>query len=682
MNSKSLSLPVFLTVALGAFAAEPPPPISVANVEALLPMLSAPDKQGSQVEDALQKFAATAARPGAEKERCAFAKTLCATASDTKLPFYARRLVLQQLFVVCGAESVEPLTALLADPDVQIREYARLALEKDPDAKALDALRTALKKGGDARWEIGLMNSLGMRHDGASVALISARVGKTETAPAALAALGKIATSDAIGVLEKALPASAQPLVNAARLLAYEGKNVRAAGIAAKVCAANVPVAARAAALTTLAAADGSQAKNFIPGALASENAAFQAVGVSAAFTALGNQSACAELHSQLAKLKPTAKLAFLRLANASAELDALTLLDDPDPEIQEGAMAALGRIGSAASVPALLKLAGNAPREGTPVSTALSEIHGPGAELAIRKAAANLQENPKVRTLAIAVLGWRADKSAAPELVGYAAEADPAISRAACLALKNVGSDAELIPMLKLVSSGKVPNAATAVRSIAARSGTRQQCVPSILALGKGVQGKALIPMLDALSLVGGGEALQAVVGYTQAAQPEIVEGAVNALCNWPELDGVASLLKVGADPKIPEKLRIMALRSTERIILSAADDSFQSRVDAGMDLLKTATRDEEKGLAISVIASLPNKAAAQALLPLVKDQQLKGLAGRASLNLADLLFGKNDRGDAKKLANAVIAAKLDEAVSKRAQGILDKIAKREREK
>ena len=673
MNSKYFLFPLVLAVVNGAFAADPPP-ISVSSLGELLPMLSAPDKQGSQVEDALQKLAAHAARAGADAERIAFAKTLCNVATDTKLPIYVRRLVLQQLTVVAGAESIQPLSALLTDSDAKIREYARMDLERNPDPKSVDVLRETLKKGGDARWEIGLMNSLGMRHDAASVPLIAARVGKPETGSAALASLGKIATPEAVEVLEKALPASAQPLVEAAGVLAKKGLNPRAAAIAAKVYAAKVSIQMRAAALSTLAVADGNQAKSLISGALASDNPAMQAVAVSAAFKALGNQGACVALNPQLAQLKPAAKLAFGRLAGPLAEPAVLALLNDPDPEVQEGTAAALGRIGSAASVPALLNLAASAPRENTPAGAALSVIHGPGADQAIRKAAADTKGDVKSRVLAIAVLGWRADKTAAPELVRYAAETDAAVSRAACLALKNVGSEAELMPMLKLVSSGKVPNAATAVRSIAARSSARQQCVPSVLALGKGVSGKALIPMFDALSLIGGSEALQAVVGYTQSTDAEVVEGAVNAMCNWPELDGVAALLKVGVDPKLPEKLRITALRSTERIIRSAEDDSPQSRIDAAVGLLKAATREEEKGLALSVIASIPDRTGAQVLLPLLKDDNLKALACRASLNLADTLMSK-DRGTAKKLANAVLTAKAEETIATRAQKILDKI-------
>ena len=670
MNFKSLFLPACLALAVSAFAAEPPP--VPATLDALLKVLATPAGEGSPGEDALQSLAAAASKPGAGSARAAFAQTLCATASNAKLSFYVRSLVLRQLAVVGGAESVETLTGLMSDSDPQIRECARQTLERNPDAKAGNALRAALEKGGDVRWEIGLLNSLGMRRDEAAVSIISPRITKPGTALAARAALGKIATPAAVAILEKDFPASAEALAEAAHRLAQKGENAKAASLAAKVYAANVPVRLCAAALGTLAATGPEQAKGAIPSALASDDSVLQAAAVSAAFQVYGARGACETLHPKVAGMKTGARLAFLRLADPSAEADALALLTDPNPDIQAGAATALGRIGSAASVPALLKLAG---LPGTPVGAALSVINGPGAAEAIRKVAADKKEDPKVRALVITVIGWRADKAAAPELVSYAAEADPAISRAACTALKSVGSDAELMPMLGLVIGGKVVNAASAVRGIAARSSARRQCVPKILAIGSGAKGAALVPMLDALSLVGGSDALQSVVGYTKASEPEVVEGAVRALCRWPELDAVAPLLTIGGDSKFPEPLRITALRSIERIVLSALDDSPQSRVDAALGLWKTATRDEEKGLALSTIAAIPNRVAATAMLPLITDARLKSVACVASLNLADALLGKSDRGSAKKLAAAVVKAQPEEAAAKRANGILTRI-------
>ena len=79
-------------------------------------------------------------------------------------------------------------------------------------------------------------------------------------------------------------------------------------------------------------------------------------------------------------------------------------------------------------------------------------------------------------------------------------------------------------------------------------------------------------------------------------------------------------------------------------------------------------------------MIASIPNRVAANALVPLIKDEHLKGMASLASLNLAEALINKRDRGSARKLANTVISAKPEEAVVKRATGIIEKIEKIEK--
>jgi len=675
MNSTRLLLPALLALSTGAFAADSPAP-SGNSLDQLIPKLSAPlGPESVQWEDALVQMVSTAGRPEAGAERSALAAALCAKAADPKLSFYVRSLFLRQVILIGGTESVAPLSALLTDSNTQIREYAREALERNPAPEAGGVLREALARGGEARWQIGLINALGTRHDAAAVKAISQKLCDAETYSVALSALGKIATPEAIAALQKALPANqaAQALIVAADRLAKAKDTPKAAAIYSQLYTANVSPGLRTAALAGLVATDAKEAKRQLSAALASDDVRLQTAAVSGMFSVYGSKAAVAELHPQLATSKPAVKLAFLRHLDATEENEALALAGDENPDVQAGVADALGRIGSAASVPVLLKLAGTPPRENTPVSAALSVLNGPGADDAIRQAAAT--GDVKSRALAIAVLGWRGNKSAASELVGYAGEPTPAISRAACIALKAVGTDAELMPMLKLVMKGNVPNAASAARGIAARSSTRQEAVPKILALAKDTHGKELAGVLDALSLVGGPEALKSVTGYTQSAEPDVVEAAVHALGNWPEIDAVQPLLAVGADPKVPEALRIIALRSTERIILAATDVNPKVQIAAAQSLLSTASRDQEKEIAISIIASIKQRIAADALIPLIADGPLKESACLACLNLADLLITKPDFGTARRLALAVQKANPEAVLTARAQAIIIKI-------
>lgn len=632
---------VLLALAGGCFAASATPaPLPVLrSVNEALPLLT-----GSALgEDSLRAFVAATGRDA--KGRAAVAAELRDAAANSKLSFYVRSQCLQQLWIVAGPECVDALVALLSDSDPQICEYARMTLETVPCCpKASEALRDALKKGGATRWELGLIHSLGVRRDADSVALIAPFVAKPETSGVAIEALAQIATPKALAVVEKALPASAERLIQAAVSLNKGGKHEKAAALATQVFQAKVPAQVRASALAVLACASHETAVKLASAVVTDPSPALQATAVAIVGTSV-----------PFKELNCAGKAAWLRIMDASCEATAIAALNDSDPAVCDAAAVALGRVGGAAAVPALLAAGAANPRDTAPPCAALAVIHGQGAEEAIRTAAADAAGTPKARALAITVLGSRGNPANNSDLVRFAADNDSAISRAACLALKSAGTAAELMPMLKLTLSGSVANASLAVRGIASRDPDRQKAIPEILALGSGAKGKALIPMLDALSIIGGPEALKAVVGYTGSTDPDVVDAAVHALCKWPELDGADALLKIGADQHFPESLRLAALRAIEGIVVRAEDESPQARVDALLALLKTATRDDERSLALSAIAGIPNKAAMEALLPLLKDPQLKSLACQASLNLAE---GGFMRKGGRRLAQAVVKA------------------------
>lgn len=672
----SLVLPALLAFAAGAFAADAPKPAP--TLDSIVPQLAAPlTKESLQPELDLARLAHQAGRPGAEAERAAFATALCAKASDPALPVTVRYLLLRQVAWIGGAESVEPLTKLLADPDIQIREYARMALAKNASPKAGAVLMAALKKADDGRTQIGFISALGERREPAAVDLLAAKLQKPETAPAAISALGKIGSSEAVAALKTALPAPAPAAVDALLVAARRMHPDSGSSICLAIYNSDAAPAQRAAALNLLTSTDAAQAKKLFPAALASAEVHLQSAAISSALQVYSPKEATAFLAPALSKLSPVGKGMVLRALDVSGEKEAISLMQDPDADVQAAAVETLGRIGTAAGATVLLELAGDKPlRETLPLALALTTINGPGAEDAIRSAAA--KGEPKRRAVAITVLGWRNSSTAAPALAAYAAEADPIISRAACGALKIAGTDAEIMPMVQLVQSGKVPNAASAVRSMAARSKQRHAFATQLLARTKGATGPEIARVCELLSLLGGSEAMEAVIGYTRANDPEITEGALRALCGWPEFEAVKPLLAIAADTALPEPRRLSALRAVEPIVLASIDTLPAERVQAALAMLKIAWRAEEKGLAISVLGSIPNRAASDAMLPLIANPELKDLACQAGVNLAEALIGKRDKGTAQKLLVAVQKAQPSSEVMQKAERILGTLVKR----
>lgn len=117
----------------------------------------------------------------------------------------AKDFVCRTLMIVGTAECVPALAALL--PDKELSHMARYALERIPAPEAAAAMREALGKV-DGLLGIGLMASLGVRRDEASVPALTQQLssGDAAVSAAAATALGDIAGSAAVKALQAAKP--------------------------------------------------------------------------------------------------------------------------------------------------------------------------------------------------------------------------------------------------------------------------------------------------------------------------------------------------------------------------------------------------------------------------------------------------------------------------------------------
>ena len=96
---------------------------------------------------AIQNIVYYAGRPGADGGAKAVAAELLKLLGDSQ-PLQLRRDVLWLTWQIAGEEAVAPVAALLAN--VELREDARMALERLPGEKATAALQAALGTASDA----------------------------------------------------------------------------------------------------------------------------------------------------------------------------------------------------------------------------------------------------------------------------------------------------------------------------------------------------------------------------------------------------------------------------------------------------------------------------------------------------------------------------------------------------
>src|ERR1043166_1599899 len=112
-------------------------------------------------------------------------------------------------------EAVPALSPLLADP--QLSSWARIALEVIPGRAADEALREAMGKL-QGKLLVGVINSIGVRHDAKAVNGLIAKLKEAdvEVASAAAVALGRIGGDQATRALEQSLANSTVGIRSAA----------------------------------------------------------------------------------------------------------------------------------------------------------------------------------------------------------------------------------------------------------------------------------------------------------------------------------------------------------------------------------------------------------------------------------------------------------------------------------
>jgi len=183
---------------------------------------------------------------------------------------------------------VPALAEMLVGEDTS--DMALYALERIPGASVDQALRDALSKT-TGKIRVGIINSLGVRGDTASVEILSSLIYSLDqqAATAAAAALGSIADAAAADTLAEAVKktrGNMQPVVYDAYLkcadrLAAEGKKREAFAIYEKAYKSARAGNIRAAALTGMVATGGKKAVKIIKNVLGGRETSMQTVAIS-----------------------------------------------------------------------------------------------------------------------------------------------------------------------------------------------------------------------------------------------------------------------------------------------------------------------------------------------------------------------------------------------------------------
>ena len=180
---------------------------------------------------------------------------LDAVLDDPAATFAGKQEAARFLWIVGTARSVPTLAKMLGDE--KLSDVARYALERNADPAAGKALRDALVTTG-GKTQLGILNSIGNRGDAEAVGALKpfATSQDAQVAAAAIVALGKIGTENALGVL-RGLPATdprvGHAMLQCAEHFAATGKKAEALRVFESLAAEKYPSITQVEALRGLA---------------------------------------------------------------------------------------------------------------------------------------------------------------------------------------------------------------------------------------------------------------------------------------------------------------------------------------------------------------------------------------------------------------------------------------------
>jgi hypothetical protein len=126
-----------------------------------------------------------------------------------------------------------------------------------------------------------------------------------------------------------------------------------------------------------------------------------------------------------------------------------------------------------------------------------------------------------------------------------------------------------------------------------------------------------------------------------------------------------------IASDVHVTLVHNVLAVQAVARLVKSSEQEPAANRLKAALAAMKAAKRDEDKKLLLSALASVPDKAAGEAIKPYLSDPKYQQEAGLAGITLAETLR-RTDRPAARDLAQAIKNASISEDQTRRADAIL----------
>ena len=645
-------------------------------LEILAPAMAGGDlKSRGEAQDAWEKICHHAARPGSLMDRAAVAAAMIPGMEAGK-PMSERIWLLKMTERIGAPESVSALAKLLDDPDADIRERARRALQVNEAAAAATALRSALAATKDPAWQTALVNALGARRDPEMVPELVKLLDAADagTAAGAAAALGRIGGADAVAGLSAHLGGAdaafkrivANSLLAAAEIFTAESEKEPAAAIYQSLYAVEGLKGVHLAALRGLAITRGLAAVPVLVRAMQGANprTRIAAVRFSAEVRDPGATAALADALSQVPEDAQAALIDELASRkDPQARPAVIKALKSESPIVRAAAIRALGMVGGKDDVEMLAGIAAAPGPDSTTARESLAALRGADIDDSIITDLPAV--SPPNRAELVRALGAR-HAPAREVLVRALNDPDSGVRLAAINSLALLADEQAQTALLKLLTSTKQDEERTAAEaalaSIQAAAKDPQASADALVTALNGTTGVGRAALLRVLSSAGGAKALAAVQADLQNTDPDVQDAAFHSLAAWPDLAAAPTLLTT-AKTETNKSRQILAVRGYIRLAGSptlAGPDRFV--------MYRTADslihRPEERKLWLGGLGSLASLDALNLATASLDDGKVREEAAAAAISIVGLL-GKAD----VKVERAAIRKVLDVSTNKNNQ-------------
>jgi len=571
--------------------------------------------------------------------------------SDASLA--GKQFICRRLSIVGSEASAVTLARMLADPETA--DMARYALEMIPSAAVDEALREAIDAAGD-KAKIGILSTLGLRGDPASVPVLARHVthADPDVASAAITGLGQIGDAAAITALREAKDKTSGDLrmmvldayLSCADKLEMSGQVEEARQIYREVFESDVPTVIRSAALRGMVFCSEGQAGLILVDVIRKGDPQMTSVAVGL-LNEIREDTQVEAIAAEVKNLPPTSQVQLLtalgHLGNKAATPAVMEATGSDHEDVRIAAYRALASLGDPAAVSLLARVAAaTAGAEREAARDALYTMRAPGVDAAITEAlaAAERIEQAPLRAELVRAIGERNIKSAVAPLLEAAADANGRVRTEAWKVLRHLAGPDQLGTMLDLLmgveSSTERTQAERAVSAVCGRLDP-VQAVDRLVARLDGAPAAGRASLVTLLGQFGGSKAFGAVRAALDDPEAAVVDAAVRSLSEFPDALPTQTLFDLAHNAEGPVH-RILALRGYIRMIglTQAATGELVKMCQTAMAL---ADRVPEKRLVLAAAARIPDAAAREFVANYTDDPQVRAEAEAAAAEIDKLL-------------------------------------------